>query len=42
VWPILSTIFVLIIGLGIIVGLCEGWSIQESVYFSFVTGLTIG
>jgi Na+-translocating ferredoxin:NAD+ oxidoreductase RnfE subunit len=42
VWPILSAVFVLIVGFGIAVGLCEGWSIQESVYFSFVTGLTIG
>jgi Ion channel len=30
------------VGLGVIVGLREGWSLQESVYFAFVTGLTIG
>ena len=42
VWPILSALIVLIVGLGVIVGLREGWSLQESVYFSFVTGLTIG
>lgn len=42
VWPILSTVLVLIVGLGIVVGLREGWSVQESIYFSFVTGLTIG
>lgn len=42
VWPILSTVLVLIVGLGVVVGMREGWSLQESVYFSFVTGLTIG
>jgi hypothetical protein len=42
VWPVLSALLVLIVGLGIIVGLREGWSVQESIYFSFVTGLTIG
>jgi Na+-translocating ferredoxin:NAD+ oxidoreductase RnfE subunit len=42
VWPVLSTVLALIVGLGIVVGLREGWSLQESVYFSFVTGLTIG
>jgi CBS domain containing-hemolysin-like protein len=41
-WPILSGLLVFIIGLGLIIGLLEGWSVQESVYFSFVTGLTIG
>jgi hypothetical protein len=30
------------IALGIMVGLREGWSIQESIYFAFVSGLTIG
>ena len=28
--------------LGIIVGIIEGWSLGDSVYFAFVTGLTIG
>ncbi|WP_029972159.1 potassium channel family protein [Paraburkholderia graminis] len=42
VWPVMSTVLVLIVGLGIVVGLREGWSVQESIYFSFVTGLTIG
>ena len=32
----------LIVGLGLVVGLREGWSIQESIYFAFVSGLTIG
>jgi hypothetical protein len=42
VWPILSMLLLLIVGLGVVVGLEEGWSLQESVYFAFVTALTIG
>lgn len=42
VWPILSGLLLLIVGLGLAVGLLEGWSIHESVYFAFVSGLTIG
>jgi hypothetical protein len=42
VWPILSVLLGLIVGLGMIVGVIEGWSLQESVYFAFVSGLTIG
>src|SRR5216684_2097567 len=39
-WPVLSAI--LVIELGLLIGLLEGWTIGEAVYFSFVTGLTIG
>ena len=42
VWPILSALLALIVGLGLLTGMFEGWSLQESAYFSFVTGLTIG
>jgi hypothetical protein len=42
VWPILSVLLLLIIGLGVVVGLLEGWSVHESIYFAFVSGLTIG
>ena len=42
VWPILSGLIVLMIALGLVVGLREGWSVQESIYFAFVSGLTIG
>ena len=42
VWPILSVLLVLIIALGLVVGLLEGWSMHESIYFAFVSGLTIG
>ena len=27
---------------GLAAGLLEGWSVQESIYFAFVSGLTIG
>jgi hypothetical protein len=42
VWPILSGLLGLIVALGLVAGLREGWSVQESIYFSFVSGLTIG
>lgn len=42
VWPILSALLGVIVALGLVVGLLEGWSIQESIYFAFVSGLTIG
>lgn len=42
VWPILSAMLGLIVALGLLVGLIEGWSIQDSLYFAFVSGLTIG
>ena len=42
VWPILSGLLAVIVGLGLVIGLIEGWSVQESIYFAFVSGLTIG
>ena len=42
VWPILSGLLAAIVGLGLVIGLIEGWSVQESIYFAFVSGLTIG
>jgi Ion channel len=42
VWPILSGLLAVIVGLGLLIGLIEGWSVQESIYFAFVSGLTIG
>ena len=41
-WPILSALLGTIVALGVVIGLIEGWSLQESVYFAFVSGLTIG
>jgi len=42
IWPILSMIPGLMVAAGPRVGTLEGWSIPDSVYFAFVTGLTIG
>ena len=42
-WPVLSGILVIEVVLGLlIIGVIEGWSVGDAVYFSFVTGLTIG
>ena len=41
-WPILSALLVLMIALGLVVGVLENWPIQDSLYFTFVSGLTIG
>jgi len=42
VWPILSVLLGLMVALGIAVGLIEDWPLRDSVYFTFVSGLTIG
>ncbi len=42
VWPILSGLLALMVVFGLAIGLREGWSIEESIYFAFVSGLTIG
>lgn len=42
VWPILSGLIGALVALGVIVGLIEGWSVRESIYFGFTSGLTIG
>ena len=42
VWPVLSALLVGIVGLGLLVGFIEGWSVSDSIYFAFVSGLTIG
>lgn len=42
VWPILSSIFVWQAVLGLMVTWLERWSVGDGLYFTFVTGLTIG
>ena len=42
VWPILSGILLIMAGCGLVVGRIESWGIGESLYFTFVTGFTIG
>jgi hypothetical protein len=41
-WPVLSTILVAQVVLGLLIGFIEGWSIVDAMYFTFITGLTIG
>ena len=41
-WPVLSTILVVQVVLGLLIGFVEGWSVGEAIYFTFTTGLTIG
>jgi len=41
-WPVLSTILAIQVALGLLIGLVEGWSVGDAIYFTFVTGLTIG
>jgi hypothetical protein len=38
----LSVLLVAIAALGVVAGRFEGWSLGESIYFAFVSGLTIG
>jgi Ion channel len=40
--PVLSGILVVIAALGVLAGVFEGWSVLDSIYFAFVSGLTIG
>jgi len=41
-WPVLSTILAVQVALGLVIGFVEGWSVGDAMYFTFITGLTIG
>jgi voltage-gated potassium channel len=41
-WPVLSAILLLQLALGLLAGFIERWSIGETIYFTLITGLTIG
>ncbi len=41
-WPVLSIILLAQVALGMLIGFIEGWSVGDALYFTFVTGLTIG
>ena len=41
-WPVLSILLAIQVALGMLIGFLEGWSFGDAVYFTFVTGLTIG
>ena len=42
IWPILSGVLFAMVGPGLLIGHIEGWRIDDALYFTFVTGLTIG
>jgi hypothetical protein len=42
VWPILSGILSGMVCLGLLIGYLVGWGVGDALYFTFVTGLTIG
>ena len=42
VWPMLSGVLFAMVGPGLLIGHIEGWRIVDALYFTFVTGLTIG
>src|SRR5947208_10476195 len=42
VWPIVSGVFLAMIGPGLVIGYIEEWRAGDALYFTFVTGLTIG
>jgi len=41
-WPVLSIILTIQVALGLLIGFLEGWSVGDAIYFTFITGLTIG
>ena len=41
-WPVLSIILAIQVASGVLLGFVEGWSVGDALYFTFVTGLTVG
>jgi hypothetical protein len=41
-WPVLSAILAIQVAAGLLLVFVEGWSVGDALYFTFVTGLTIG
>jgi Ion channel len=42
VWPVVSGLFAMQLLLGFLIGRFEEWRIGDAIYFTFVTGLTVG
>ena len=42
IWPVFSMLLILIMLLGLITGIREGWTIGDSFYYAFITAFTIG
>ena len=41
-WPVLSAVLGIQLALGLLTGFLEGWPLGDALYFTFITGLTIG
>jgi hypothetical protein len=41
-WPVVSMLLAIIMLLGLITGIREGWSLGDSFYYAFITAFTIG
>lgn len=41
-WPVLSGLLATMALLGVVIGWNEDWPLGDSIYFAFVSGLTIG
>ena len=41
-WPVLSVLLAIQLALGLLTGFLEGWPLGDAVYFTFITGFTIG
>ena len=42
IWPVVSGVLTIMVAFGLVIGRIEDWRISEALYFTFVTGLTIG
>jgi Ion channel len=41
-WPVMSAVLGIQLALGLLTGFVEGWPLVDTVYFTFITGLSIG
>jgi preprotein translocase subunit SecG len=40
--PVIVLLLLVMLGLAILIGRGEGWSISDSIYYGFITGTTVG
>jgi hypothetical protein len=40
--PVLVLLLLMMLGLALLIGRGEGWSISDSIYYGFITGTTVG
>ena len=41
-WPLWLVLLAVILGLGLLIGKRERWSLSDTVYYSFITATTVG